>query len=358
MNNQEIGSEFHINNKLIDNDRIVLNNVFSYLQEFNTIFFDSGRSALRALLENIKSEMILLPNYICESVRECFAESTVIYYHVDNNFQIDWNDLWEKCRDDIDILYLHYFNGYIGDEYNFKRLLKLKQDQKFNIVEDTTHSFLTANQTIGDYCICSLRKWFPIPDGGVLYSKKEIPLKVYSKNTWADKKEKAMYNKGLYLEGCNVKKDEFLRIFAETEQLLDKQKQPFAMSEQSYNILKYIDLDMVAEIRRKNYLILSNSLLNTKYKQVAHNGKNQVPLFYMMCVEKRDQLRKYLIDSNIYCPIHWPLYDELKKFDDSELNNSRELSIPIDQRYCAQDMLYVVDRIIDFTENICVYEGK
>ena len=349
MFKREIGSEFHIDNKFHD-DRIVLHNVFTYLQEFNTAFFDSGRSALRALLEEITSGIILLPDYICESVRDCFPESRVIYYHVDHNFCIDWEDVLEKCTGDIDILYLHYFNGYIGDAYDFGKLLELKKENNFIIVEDTTHSFLSASQTVGDYCICSLRKWFPVPDGGVLYSKKKIPLKSYIKNIWADKKVNAMLHKGLYLEGHNIEKSAFLKIFTETEQLLDEQKQSFGISEQSYDILKCMDINKIAEVRRNNYLFLSEKLSDKRYKQVACNGKNQVPLFFMVSVEKRDTLRKYLIDSHIYCPVHWPLYDELKEFEGAVFNNGRELSIPIDQRYGIEDMLYIADRMSAFSK--------
>ena len=165
---------------------------------------------------------------------------------------------------------------------------------------------------------------------------------------WASKKQKAMFDKALYLDGYNVEKSGFLEIFAEAEHLLDEQKQPFAISEQSYGILKFIDINKIAEIRCNNYSFLSERLSDKEYRRVACNGKNQVPLFFVVSVKKRDVLRKYLIDSHIYCPIHWPLYDELKKFKGSIYNNDRELSIPIDQRYSIEDMLYIVGKMLAF----------
>lgn len=39
----------------------------------------------------------------------------------------------------------------------------------FSIVEDTTHSVFSVRRTIGDLCVCSLRKWFALPGGGALY---------------------------------------------------------------------------------------------------------------------------------------------------------------------------------------------
>lgn len=347
MRKQEIGSEFHIDYVQLNNT-IAESNIFSYLEQYNAFYFDSGRSALCALLEHFEFQKVLLPDYICESVRNCFPHGEVIYYHVNDDFQIDWEDLLNKCMLEIDILYLHYFNGYIGKEYDFNKLTKIKQEKKFLIVEDTTHSFLSAVQTVGDYCVCSLRKWFPIPNGGVLYSKQILHLGEHSENQWAEKKEKAMIRKGYYLAGKDVNKKDFLVAFAESEQMLDNQKQSYAISRKSLDILKQIDLKAVSEIRCKNYEILNQKL---SYKQVAWGGINQAPFFFTISVEQRDSLRKFLIDNHIYCPVHWPLYEELKTIKGAISNYEKELSIPIDQRYGLEDMLYIADKISEYAES-------
>lgn len=346
MKKIEIGSEFHINSGAHTSLKNDIDNIFSYLRSYNMIFYDSGRSALRSLLENIDSGRVLLPDYICESVRNCFPKSMVTYYHIDKELHIDWDDLIEKCKSGIDILYLHYFNGYIGKEYDFKRLIDLKKERNFTIIEDTTHSFLSLKHTVGDYCICSLRKWFPVPDGGVLYSEKTLNLKKYTANSWHEIKRTAMENKGLYLQGRKVQKEEFLSTFVATEELLDLQTEPFAISEKSYETLKYIDINKISEVRCKNYSVLTESI--KEIKQVAMGGMGQVPLFYTVSIKDRDLLRKYLIANHIYCPVHWPLYDELEKRENSVYNNARELSIPIDQRYDNTDMEYIITVIAKY----------
>lgn len=351
MKYQEIGSEFHIEG-LAENRNKHIKNVFGYLQEYNTVYFDSGRSALRAVMNNFNTQKVLLPDYLCESVRNCFSESNVTYYHIDNEFHIDWEDMLKKCKSGIDVLYLHYFNGYIGNEYDFKKLWNLKRESSFMIVEDTTHSFLSCKHTVGDYCICSLRKWFPIPDGGVLYSNRLLDTRDYKKNSWYLAKRIAMVKKGLYLEGHNIDKNDFLPIFAETEEILDSQTEPFAMSDDSCNILKNISINEAAEVRCKNYSVLSQFLNSNGIKTAAGGGALQVPLFCTICVDDRDSLRKYLIENKIYCPVHWPLYSELKQRKGSVHNNARELSIPIDQRYGLEDILYISAVIQKYNEKV------
>lgn len=348
MRKKEFGSEYHILELDMIDERVkAKTSVFAYLSKFNAQYFDSGRSALLVLLDNIEYKKVLLPDYICESVRMCFRECEVFYYHINEDFTIDWEDLLMKCTEKIDIVYLHYFNGYIGENYSFQELNTLKMKNHFVIIEDTTHSFFTASRTIGDYCICSLRKWFPIPDGGVLYSTNKLCFGKYPCNYWAEKKVKAMIEKGAYLAGEDVRKEHFLKVFEETELMLDEQTKPYCISRIAVTILQHIDVNTVIVARRRNSDILNKRL---PYKNVALGGKGQVPLFFTISEDGRDNLRKYLIDKKIYCPIHWPLYNELEKIEGSVLKHNCELSIPIDQRYSDEDMEYISAIIADYSK--------
>lgn len=335
---QEIGSEFHIEN--IGCTKTAENNLFTYLKKFNSSYFDSGRSALRCLLQQIKHKKVLLPGYICESVRLCFgSECSVVYYNVNSDFKIDWNDLLEKIKCDVDVVYIHYFNGYIGEEYDFNALLELKKKYGFVIIEDTTHSLLSEVNTVGDFCVASLRKWFPVPDGGVLYSKQALKSQSLQNSSWSMIKKDAMEKKREYLQGDSDDKQSFLKVFSYTESVLDRQAEPFSISSYSYNALKTIDCNVVANTRKCNYELLKN-IINCK--PIADGGINQIPLFYMISVShNRNGLRTFLSDSGIYCPVHWPIYGELKSVPNAVLNNETELSIPIDQRYDSNDMLHI-----------------
>lgn len=337
MFRREIGGDFHVCEEIYNDN--TSSNVFEYLKEYSTAYFDSGRSALKFLLKQVKCQNVLLPGYICESVREAFPENCdVQYYRVTQDIKIDWNDLLNKARGGVDVVYLHFFNGYIGKEYDFDALLRLKKKNKFTIIEDTTHSFFTEKQTVGDYCVCSLRKWFPIADGGVLYSKNVIKAEDLKESEWSFRKREAMLEKTQYLQGLSNDKKRFLASFSNAECTLDSQKNSYAISRESYNALKRLNCDFIMSARKRNFNYLKEKMT---CELVASGGENQVPLFFTIRDANRDELRQQFIQSDIYCPIHWPLYEGLKALSEAVSIYDTELSIPIDQRYGESEMEHI-----------------
>ena len=336
----EIGSDFHI----VNAEKNVEVNIFRYLKTFHTQFYDSGRSALKALLTHIPAKRVLLPGYICESVRDCFNTNEVFYYKINKEMKICWKDVLNKAKNNIDIVYLHFFNGYIDASYNFEELIELQKIYKFLIIEDTTHSLFTNKNIVGDYCVCSLRKWFPVPDGGVLYSaKNKLPLKCLEQNEWFSVRYKAMQLKTMYLTGKQIDKADFLAIFAEAEKALDEQENIYRLSNISKKLLEKIDVKKMINARCRNVEYLNDYFQKTHIKNVSMGQSGQVPLFYTLLVQNRDDIRRMLIDNKIYCPVHWPLYSEIENISSSIYINLHELSIPIDQRYSYGDMQYIAD---------------
>lgn len=345
MFRQEIGGDFHICDSVACNNGIS-KNIFEYLDNFSVMYFDSGRSALKSLLKHIKHKRILLPGYICKSVRDCFpVECNVQYYRITTDIIIDWKDLLDKAQNAVDVVYLHFFNGYIGKEYDFESLLRLKEKYNFTIIEDTTHSLFSSVHTVGDYCICSLRKWFPIADGGILYSKNKIEAEPLDESVWKTKKRDAMIEKAKYLQGEIDVKEHFLAVFTAAEHSLDSQKQSCAISYESLDALRRFDCELVINTRKKNFNYLRERI---KCEIVAMGAEKQIPIFFTIRVNHRDELRQHFIRNNIYCPIHWPLYDELQALNEAKNIHNTELSIPIDQRYGEKEMEYICRAYYDF----------
>ena len=65
-----------------------------------------------------------------------------------------------------------------------------------------------------------------------------------------------------------------------------------------------------------------------------------VPVFFESS-EERNRVRKLLIDSQIYCPVHWPKNNLITM--DMKVNDlfDRELSLICDQRYSTEHMLKI-----------------
>lgn len=323
----EIGSEFDLN---FNDLQITKNSIFNYLKDYNSCFFDSGRSAIKSI--KIRKGKVLLPNYICDSVIDCFDNRNIIFYNVDENFNIDINDLISKLNNVKTLFIMHYF-GCIQDRKILNRIKKICDEKDILIIEDTTHGILSNKATIGDYMVCSLRKWFPIARGGVVYSKNELKLKGKYRKDTDNTKLYGMVLKNMYLNGCIESKELFLDIFKKYENSIDTKKEILYMSDLSKYILSCINIKEIKDKRTNNYFYLKDKL---KIQPVNVIKDKECPFVYLIRSEKRNELRKHLIENSIYCAVHWPNC------------SNNELSLTIDNRYSEKEMKYLVKTVNKF----------
>ena len=356
----ELGSEFELEISSLSQKE---DNLLQYLSSYNSIYMDSGRSATAVLNKVLKQGTILLPLYICESVINVYKEwFTIRFYKINKDFSVDIKDFEKKLKEGAAIVYIMHYFGQLQDKDFLEYLLKKRAECGFVIIEDTTHSVFTKARTVGDYCVCSLRKWFPIMDGGILYSEKPLSAIVGQGIPHKNPSEKlnAMILKHLHIEGkldCNRL---YRKIFMDEEDKLDSQKEVYYMSDLSKCLLSYFSVSELMEKRKRNYQELDNIMKGIGVKG-ALEGEEFVPLCYPMYIENRDEFRKYLIDRQVYCAVHWPL-ENLEseqngtdlKWDDTAIQMSRNIiSLPIDQRYDKKHMQYLGSLIKDYVEREC-----
>jgi|GEM_PF-1343817 len=347
----ELGSEYPLG-KL---NKPCRESIFEYLKDFNSIYVDSGRSAMRLLDMYLPQGPILLPAYICKTVLGCFLNRQVLFYSMTDQLEIDWHDLFRKMNSQVKIVYLYYFNGILPESVDLDKFKTIKEKNRIIAVEDTTHSIFSAKLTVGDYGLCSLRKWFPISDGGVLYGNK-IPN--FDKNVksvcapWSGIKYDAMALKKKYLNGqCNeIINTIYLRLFRECDCELDRQRDIFRLSEESKNILEGISVPKLIAKRQKNIMYLREHFIKRGITFFAQPKENECPLFCPIKTNERDNLRKFLISKQIYCAVHWPMEGTpIELLHESEMIISKkELSLPIDQRYDAVELDYLMDSILQY----------
>lgn len=261
-------------------------------------------------------------------------------------FEISYYDIDENLNPIIDFdnfqsIGIFFHMGYFGfnTNNNLKDVIKKLNQSKAVIVEDITHSFLSQNHHDfeSDYYICSLRKWFGIPDGAFIASNVDLNPNEFQKNSeyveqriLADKLKKQYINK-------EIEHQDYLKIYDKAEDLLNK-NEIHLMNEESKSILYHTDFDTIKSARRNNYLYLE-SLLNSKKICVIPLEKNTVPLSLPLFINNRDVLRKRMIENKVYCPVHWPI----PNVENMPKNGIyvKQISIPIDQRYNNSDMQYI-----------------
>jgi len=344
----EIGSEFNISfgNKIYTDD-----NIFRYLIDYNTLFLDSGRSCIKFITRQVHSGKVLLPSYICESVISAFKGFDIVYYNVDLNLDIDLSDIEGKLNHEVKILYIAHYFGSIQKSDTLESLNHFKNKFNFIIIEDTTHSIFSNKSTIGDYNICSLRKWFPISDGGVIYSKFSFhdTSKIIANNDFS--KAYAMIMKTLYHDSIISNNDLIRKIFSEAEEQLDNQIDIKKISWLSKYLLRFYNISEITQRRKKNYNYLKLSLRNLGIIPVVDVDNNYCPYVFAFKIENRDRFRDYLKDHRIYCPVHWPIHDtDLVNFKNSLNLTNKLISIPIDQRYSLNDMEYIYKTVASYME--------
>ena len=339
----ELGSEFSLGAF----GKPCEDNIFHFLREYDTLYVDSGRSALRLLREILPPGKILLPSYICESVYACFPADRVCFYQLTQDLQIDGDSLFQQLNGDVSALYLHYFNGVLPGETMLRELRKAREERKFLIVEDTTHSMFSSPLTIGDYGVCSLRKWFPIPDGGVLYGRNLNGLTANGEAPWVREKARAMRWKQIYLSGRGERsrKTEYRRLFAACDHALDAQRDCYGMSELSRKILAGCSVLQTCSARKRNAARIQTAVMEEFpwIQPLAWTRENECPLACPIKVRERDALRAYLISKNVYCAVHWPLRGTPMEAMETAAVSDQELSLPIDQRYHEAEMEYLLN---------------
>ena len=342
----ELGSNFELDITQLSYKQ---DNIFNYLKDYHAVYTDSGRSALKILDKTLNKGIVLLPAYICESVIDVYKKDNQIrFYKINPDMTIDIDDLKSKMDSQVTVVYLMHYFGSVQNNEVLKYLENTKKKRGYTIIEDTTHSIFTKKRTVGDYCVCSLRKWFPITDGGVLYTEKNVTdtfdMTEYQKNYFVDSLE-AMILKKYYIQygvDCN---SIYREIFAKSEQRLDMQTEIYQISDISKSILECISITQLQEKRKKNYWQLKGKLKNIPVKDVLSTD-NFVPLVYPVYVENRNQFRQYLMENKIYCAVHWPLAGTgMENDSDAVKIYENIISLPIDQRYESMHIEYLAQVI-------------
>ena len=313
---------------------------------YNAKWFISGRSALYYIITDMKSKRkinkVAMPSWCCDSMIKPFVDSGIdvkfypIYLDDDGHFMQDLSDLMDCAA----VLVMDYF-GYTGQNnvYDFSGI----------IIRDVTHSIFSANYEDADYYFGSLRKWAGFWSGGYAWAKDisllTAPIPTPNKH-YAILREKAMQEKGKYIREFHDNK-EYLSMFSEAEKLLDICGICGA-EDRDIALLQKLDVEFIRTRRRENAKRLLNSVADIAI--FPELQASDCPLFVPIMVPKgkRDALRSYLIQNDIFCPVHWPI-SMLHRLDEhTQRIYDEEISIVCDQRYSVYDMQRVCAFIEDF----------
>jgi hypothetical protein len=325
----------------------------------SAFYFNTGRAAIEMLLKKLKKTgltRVLLPAFLCDSVRDAALRSgmEICYYRVNTDLSIDVSNIQ---LDNHSVLYVLQF---FGQRLNQETLSLVKQFQSVGgtVIEDISLALLSDDESyvgFGDYIIGSLRKWFPIIDGGILLSKELAHFELAdAANDYTLYYFTAQILKDLYLKSDN-RDQGFKRVFlsynAEGMKSLFSDYTPRAMSKVSVDLMKGLDLRQIRDRRNKNYDTLRSLISGIPQISVLVDRKGTMtPLGMVILCEERERLLQYLISKDVYCNVHWRSNESTKHFQESEYLAAKCITIPCDQRYSEEEMNYIAQSLAKFFE--------
>lgn len=335
----EFGSDFHC----IDNHSygsIHLTDLFH-----DTTLLADGRQCIVVLIRQYGWKRIWLPDYYCYEVIDTIRAQTGI----ETAFYED-NPLHEGNVNNLpfaqgDVLLRMNLYGLRGQRSNKGIICP--------VIEDHSHdqSGEWALNSDADWCISSIRKTLPVPEGGMMWSPKGYQLTdkvdVLAENEqMAAIRWKAMEMKAAYLKGEDVNKDDFRTLFLKTEGWFDS-AEPALIDKRSRDVvLNKLDIKLWQEARHRNWSQL-NSLVNKDGCSVLKPQDESCTAFSFVfefeCRERRDAVRKRLIESGVYPAILWTVPDSAS--EQSKDFSNRMLSIHCDGRYNEEDIRQLADRL-------------
>jgi hypothetical protein len=303
-------------------------------------YFSSGRAAIFAILSSIGEQEVtlLLPAYLCSSVTQTVRDAGWRYqfYDVQPDLYPDVSCLLVQLRQKQAraVLLINYFGLLRLDDV--VAAIRRECPQVAIILDDVQHFFGFGQEPDFDFCFTSLRKWLPVPDGGLVKLGKrccDTSLPAYDETLPFTAYKLA----GNLLKSFPqlIPDDLCLELLKRGEELLDEQYRG-GLSCATELLLRSIDIQKVARRRQANAAVLHRGL---EKLGIAHGYQTDaVPLFVpiFLAPEQRDTVRRAFFQEQIFCPVHWPKA-EAGLSGNSEIY-ATELSLICDQRYGEQDM--------------------
>lgn len=306
----------------------------------NTLKFQSGRAALRAVLECAGIRRVFLPLYICDAVVQAVVDSGAVVepYILDDSLYPKYlpNPLPEECV----VLYVNYF-GLCSK--NIGRLLQVIHKNQL-IIDNSQALFAEPGNAIAS--IYSIRKFIGVPDGGLLASTTDIDMYIpENEDTGSLERMNALLLRTAYSARAGYSS------YVESEKTLNNTK-PLKMSRLTSRLMASFDMNVVKRKRRENFLELSEQLDNiNEHKWLIES--DTVPLCYPLLVDMNiSRLKEQLIDKGIFIPTYWPEIKSRVAPNSLEYRLSHCcLFVPCDQRYSTSHMKALAREITAGLEN-------
>ncbi|MDO5509780.1 MAG: hypothetical protein Q4F57_03700 [Weeksellaceae bacterium] len=294
----------------------------------NLIKLNSGRTAFEYILLANQYSRIYIPHYTCDVILEPLIRNKFDFqfYSVDERLNpiFDYNII----KSNEAFLYTNYF----GVQDNFVNLLSSKIQ---NLIIDNAQSFF-SKPILNTCAFYSPRKFFGLPDGGYVHSKKKLDTSIERDVRSIERMSHLILRLGLNAEMGYAE-------FCQNDASLQNEKM-LQMSNLTQRLLAGIDYSLARKKRIKNFEFLHKELQQHNLFDI-NKCANQVPMVYPFRT-KNPNLREILLKKRIYTAKYWPnLASSNSKIEIEKKLVNEFIHLPIDQRYDENHMIRIIEQI-------------
>lgn len=283
----------------------------------DVLALNNARNCLRYTIRAFNIKEIYLPYYTCPVVWQAVQKENckIRFYHIDKNFMPT-----VKFNTDDFVVYTNYF-GICAK--NVKKLAKMYK----NLIVDNSQAFYMPKYGIASFN--SIRKFFGVPDGALLFSDETL---------------KENFEKDNSFDRCShlLKRLDVDAQFGYQDFQINDDKFNNAnikyMSNLTKTIFNSIDIEKAKQIRLNNFSFLHSYLKQSNELDIKLDC-DDVPLIYPYMV-KDETLRQKLIKNKIYIATYW---NSMPKEYEEGIFQKYILPLPIDQRYNIEDMKRILE---------------
>lgn len=290
------------------------------------IRLNTGRNAFEHILIANKYEKVYLPYYTCDALIEPLKRLGIKYsfYHINSDLYPELDFVEERSA----LLYTNYYGLMVN---NVKRL----NNEFSNLIVDNAQAFYDkpVERTPTFY---SPRKFFGLPDGGLVCNSNELDLQSYPEDISGDRISHLITR-------IEIGAEKGFLQYKRNESLLANQ--PIKrMSKFTQLLMQSIDYERIKTIRNGNFNYLHESLKTfNKLTTLIEKSEFICPLVYPFLADGNLIRRNELLCNRLFTPKYWPNVLEWCKEDDIETDLTENLiPIPIDQRYGKVELSWFV----------------
>ena len=297
-----------------------------FARNFPVVYFTfMGRTAQQMAICSEQKKRIIqtvwLPDYCCDTMIYPFLDCGL---HSIKFYPIKWNS--EKQQISVDFQFFTPAKGDIVlwcDFFVFQSELYEEVCSRLNqatLIHDITHSLLDDNLSTehDDYVICSIRKWFSLIEGGVMWSKDDLieDFKPSTGRYFHLKKQARNSKDKFYQTGAECDLRYYHDYSAQADKYARVEYANRLMSQETVDILKSINLSDI-KIKRHDTSVYIQRLL--RLNRQINPYLFSIPLF--LSEYNRNQVLDFLQQRKVRCAAFWEATDYHKVVNSLMLKN-------------------------------------